>query len=240
MAISQALRVAKVLAYAAGVPPYAAIMRYLLDTATDDAARLRHVNRIAYRGWNVRHAQVESEVLGLLAEIRARGVLRAVEIGTAHGGTLCLLMHALSPGGRLVSVDLPDGDFGAGYPKWKVPLLHALAWGHVDLALLRADSQTQQTRSVVELRLGGQADFILIDGDHSYEGARRDYELYRGLVRPGGLLAFHDIVPGDESKVGGVPRLWKELRELHKARARELVEDWNQGGYGIGLLDVSA
>lgn len=35
-------------------------------------------------------------------------------------------------------------------------------------------------------------DLIFIDGDHSYEGAKRDIDLTSHLVRPGGALAFHD------------------------------------------------
>lgn len=33
---------------------------------------------------------------------------------------------------------------------------------------------------------------LFIDGDHSYEGARADYELFSPHVVPGGILAFHD------------------------------------------------
>jgi predicted O-methyltransferase YrrM len=63
---------------------------------------------------------------------------------------------------------------------------------------------------------------------------RRDYELYAPLVRDGGLIAFHDIVNGREEMVGGVPRFWREVRtELDNPR--EIVESWEQGGYGIGL-----
>ena len=89
-------------------------------------------------------------------------------------------------------------------------------------------------RDRVRRELGGTADFILIDGDHSYAGARRDFELYRELVAPGGMIAFHDIVPGKARDVGGVPTLWRELREQY--RHREFVRDWNQGGFGIGVL----
>lgn len=42
-------------------------------------------------------------------------------------------------------------------------------------------------------RLCGQkADLVFIDGDHRYEPCKRDIELYRPLVRKGGILAGHD------------------------------------------------
>lgn len=39
------------------------------------------------------------------------------------------------------------------------------------------------------------ADFILIDGDHSYEGVRQDIIDYYPLLRPGGIMLFHDYLP---------------------------------------------
>jgi hypothetical protein len=35
--------------------------------------------------------------------------------------------------------------------------------------------------------------------------------------------------------VGGVPDFWREVKEGR--RVREFVESWEQGGYGIGLLE---
>jgi predicted O-methyltransferase YrrM len=75
---------------------------------------------------------------------------------------------------------------------------------------------------------------LFIDGDHSYEGVRRDWELYSPLVRPGGLIALHDIVEGPEWAVGEVPRFWREVRDTLDDVV-ELVESRDQGGYGIGV-----
>ena len=85
--------------------------------------------------------------------------------------------------------------------------------------------------------LGGHSvDFLFVDGDHEYEGVRKDCNLYGPLVRPGGLIAFHDIVPGDEELVGGVPRFWEEFKRSHETI--ELVESWDQRAYGIGVVRV--
>ena len=35
-------------------------------------------------------------------------------------------------------------------------------------------------------------DFIFVDGDHSFEGVLRDFHLYWGFVRSGGIFAGHD------------------------------------------------
>ena len=221
-------------AYLSGVPLYALVMQAALRRAPSDHERVGLARRLAFRGFSLRPYQVEDEIVALLDELRSRGVQRAVEIGTARGGTLALLLRALPTSAHLVSVDLQFGAFGGGYPHWKIPLFHALALGGPKLTLLRGSSQTPEMRRRVEHTLGGQADFVLIDGDHSYEGAAKDFALYRDLVRPGGIIAFHDIVPGSERAVGGVPRLWQELKQRHAHR--EIVKDWQQGGFGIGLL----
>lgn len=38
----------------------------------------------------------------------------------------------------------------------------------------------------------GWADFVFLDGDHSYAGIAADLEAYAPLVAPGGILAGHD------------------------------------------------
>ena len=40
---------------------------------------------------------------------------------------------------------------------------------------------------------GGEAvDFVFIDGDHSVEGLRGDWQAWSPLVAPGGIVALHD------------------------------------------------
>lgn len=38
-------------------------------------------------------------------------------------------------------------------------------------------------------------DFIWIDGDHTYEAVRQDYEDWLPLITQGGIIAFHDSAP---------------------------------------------
>ena len=55
-----------------------------------------------------------------------------------------------------------------------------------------------------------KVDFIYIDGDHNYEGVKKDFEMYSPLVRKGGIIAFHDIVPSGYPKVY---KFWNEVKE---------------------------
>jgi predicted O-methyltransferase YrrM len=221
-------------AYLVGLPGYSAAVHLAGVRAKTPSDWLALTKKLRFRGYSLRAHQVDEEILELLAELLRRRAERVVEIGTARGGTLFLLMRSLPRSARLVSVDLPSGPFGGGYPHWKALLFQSLARQGQRLHLLRGDSHSEDTRDRVSVALDGPADFILIDGDHSYEGAKHDFELYRHLLSERGFLAFHDIVPGPPGKVGGVPQLWQELKGQFEHR--EIVKSWGQRGYGIGVL----
>ena len=59
--------------------------------------------------------------------------------------------------------------------------------------------------------------YVYIDGDHSYSGALRDYNLFWPRLQKGGLMVFHDIVAHGYLDQGlfGVWKLWNELKKKH-------------------------
>lgn len=176
-----------------------------------------------------------SELLKIVAEIKPKTIL---EIGTANGGTLFLLSRVAPEDATIISIDLPGGKFGGGYPKWRSLLYKSFALPNQKIYLLRMDSHKEETLEKVRSILRGRKlDFLFIDGDHTYKGVKQDFEMYSKLVQERGVIAFHDIVPGPKECVGGVPEFWKEIKEFHKIK--ELVECWDQGGYGIGVLYLS-
>jgi len=179
--------------------------------------------------------QIREEFTELLRRVQAIRPLRLLEIGTARGGTLFLFARVAAPGATLVTVDLPHGPFGGGYPLGHVPLLRSFGRDGQKIHLVRADSHAPATLQRVTSLLGGGVDFLFVDGDHTYNGVRLDYEMYAPLVRPGGLIAFHDIVDGPPEAVGGVPRFWDQLRS-GRSHVEEIVADRKQGGWGIGLI----
>ena len=84
---------------------------------------------------------------------------------------------------------------------------------------------------------------FIIDGDHRYEGVRRDFLAYRHFVRPGGIIVFHDIVPDHRARygvdtmrwTGGVPQLWEQLKQQYPHQ--EFIGNPLQDGFGIGALE---
>jgi predicted O-methyltransferase YrrM len=158
-----------------------------------------------------------------------------VEIGTASGGTLFMLTRVASTDATIVSIDLPGGAFGGGYPAWRAPLYRSFAKPGQRVHLFRRDSHEASTLEALRETLGGgMVDFLLIDGDHTYEGVRKDFEMYRALVRPGGMIGFHDIVPHSAESGCEVNRFWNEIRE--SCDSVEIVQDWGAQFGGVGLL----
>lgn len=56
-----------------------------------------------------------------------------------------------------------------------------------------------------------QIDYLHIDADHHYDGARRDWDLYRTLVPNNGVITLHDTT--NYRDPCGVPQLVDEIRE---------------------------
>ncbi len=134
-----------------------------------------------------------------------------VEIGRSKGGSTLLLAAAMTPASRLVSYDLHVKET-AGRES-DAELVDALRrYGLGDrVELVVADSRTVD---------GPAADLVLVDGDHSYEGARADWEAWRERVRSGGHVVFHDAVPDGLARPHeGVVRLMDEIRRTEPSFA---------------------
>ena len=192
-----------------------------------------------FGGVSIRPMQVESEIGAFLETVAAARPRAVLEIGTGRGGTLFLLARAAHERALLMSIDAPEGDAAfCGRPAYKrrERLYGALGRREQRVVYISADSHDQATRSRVLDALDGEAlDLLFIDGDHTLEGVEADFSMYAPLVRSGGLVAFHDIVPGPPEAVGGVPAFWGQIR---RPGSLEFVADWEQGSCGIGVLRV--
>jgi len=176
--------------------------------------------------------QIEAELASLLKHVRELNPSRVLEIGTATGGTLYLWTRLAQPDATIVSVDLPGGNFGGGYSRLRTPVYRRFARPKQKLFLLRADSHEGGTLAEVErLFQGSPIDLLFIDGDHTYEGVKQDWEMYSPLVREGGLVVFHDVAGnyGDTQ----VKRHWDSIKDAFP-HFEYMVHP--RGHYGIGVL----
>jgi predicted O-methyltransferase YrrM len=196
------------------------------------------------RAYSFPPTQVKSEITAFLQRVEGMGARRVLEIGTSNGGTLFLLARASAPDATLISVDLPEGVRGA-YEGWRDALYRAFAAPGQAIHLLRADSHTLDCLRQIRAILKGELlDVLFIDADHEYAGVARDFQMYSPLVRKGGLIGLHDIVADHKTRYGadtgkhsgGVHKFWQELKAVRPAT--ELIENPNQDGFGIGVVQV--
>jgi len=160
---------------------------------------------------------------------------RLMELGTGKGGNLFLLCNAAPIDAEIIALDLRGGSHGAGYPPWKIPLLKSFKLKEQELTLVMADSHKIETQDqIANILDGGLLDVLFIDGDHSYEGVKKDFELYSQFVRPGGIIIFHDIVPHIKDPTCKVNVFWNELKQQYTYL--ELIENINQDWAGIGII----
>lgn len=184
-------------------------------------------------GWyRVRSLQILAEITALAREVEALRPKVILEIGTARGGTALIWAHLAQK--RLITCDVLDkrgfADLVRAFPP---------PGSSCEVSVLIGDSHAPEFADTVRRTLDGDpVDFLFIDGEHTEQGVAQDFAMYGPLVRPGGLVAFHDIVENQPLPTNQVQHFWKLLRAA--GDIRELVNDPNQCGFGIGILRVPA
>lgn len=182
-------------------------------------------------GVSVKPVQNTREITDLCNLLRERGVKNIMEIGTDSGGTLFLFSRIASSYARIVSVNLPYGTLNAWCMKYRNVLYESFATRSQRISLLTANSHENSTLRKVTGALGGEKlDFLFIDGDHSYEGVKQDFEMYSPLVKKGGIVGFHDITGVRNTTVG---RYWRELKKGYRHKEIEYTKG---PGLGIGII----
>jgi cephalosporin hydroxylase len=180
--------------------------------------------------------QQKIEILGFLDLAATVEPKIVMEIGTAQSGTQFLLGQGLLSTEIILAVDLRVRNRR---------LLEAFSRPGLKRTCLVGSSYDPQTVQRVAGVLDGRPiDVLFIDGDHTYEGVKADYEAYAPLVRSGGLIAFHDIIEDHQTRygrssggwAGDVPRFWREVSLGQKTW--EFIADPEQDGMGIGVIEV--
>lgn len=102
------------------------------------------------------------------------------------------------------------------------------------------DSHKPETMQKLHgLLKGGKIDLLFIDGNHSYESVKRDYERYGALTEH--IIAFHDISATVNSDV---LRFWQDLSRgngylaiaINRCNTSVSVKDNKYVDMGIGLI----
>lgn len=144
-----------------------------------------------------------------------------VEIGSARGKAACHIGMALSENGRgrLYAID-PHSRTSWNDPNsvdtFPIMQKNLRDFGVQDwVEIVRSTSQ-EAARSWTR-----PIDILFIDGDHTYDGVKRDFELFLPHLRPNSYVLFHDTLwdlhpehSGSRADMG-VPKFVEELRVRH-------------------------
>ena len=145
--------------------------------------------------------QVREEFTMLAYFLKSFKPHNLLEIG-CKGGSFFMMNHFST--GTKIGVDIED-QFHMN--------MHFYTYQQ-DFSFIQGNSQTVETFNKVSEKCNS-FDFIFIDGDHSYEGVKRDFELYKPLLSARGYIGFHDVDPDHVFKgdAGGgeVYMFWEEL-----------------------------
>ncbi len=147
------------------------------------------------------HSAAEGAALARLAA----GARRVVELGVYEGSSAVVLCRALGAEGELHLVD---------------PFIDATGWAlrpgarasatATRLAVRRAALgdgpkvrwYLERSQDVGRSWSGASVDLVFIDGDHSPEGCREDWEAWQHHVSSAGAVAFHDARAGRPGGAG--------------------------------------
>jgi predicted O-methyltransferase YrrM len=138
----------------------------------------------------------------------AAGAHTIVEIGVAEGGSAWDMRSVMHPDGRLVLIDPYPRVAGINLSSVTARrLVNRLERGSVEWVHALSHDAVRDWR--------GAIDVLVIDGDHSYEATRRDFEDWSPHVAPTGAILFHDAVLGAPwmSMAYGSAQFVAELRE---------------------------
>jgi len=140
--------------------------------------------------------------------VRLLGARRTIEIGVFTGYSALTVALALPEDGHLLACDINDEYTRIGRPYWE-----AAGVAH------KIELQLAPARVTLDARLAagnaGQYDFAFIDADKT--GYDAYYERCLALLRPGGLIAFDNVLWG-----GSVARPAKDAdtAALHALNAK--------------------
>lgn len=130
-----------------------------------------------------------------------------IELGSRSGVSTVAWLHALNgTGGHLTSVDLDVAPEIGTWPHWR----------HI-----QGDDQDAEVIAQLE-----PADIVFLDTSHWYPDTLRELNLYRWLVKPGGILCGHDSElpwPDGAAQADGPYPVKRAVREFVKANGYDVV-----------------
>jgi len=168
------------------------------------AEDLDHIEEIVDRGW-----RLVSTTTGYLSEREARFLMAAAALAPAEGKNLEI---GSFKGRSTVGIAYVTRELGLGKVVAVDPHTSPAS---TDPDLKRAGQTTSYDDFVTNLRTAGVFErveikrayshdlarewkdplrLLWIDGDHTYEGAKADLDMFKPFLQPGAIVAMHDVL----------------------------------------------
>lgn len=159
------------------------------------------------------------ERLALFRFARQGGTI--AEIGSYIGASTCCFSAAFRSAGtgKIICIDTWQNDAMTEGKRdtWEAFLGNTRRYQ--DCIIPIRGYSTEVVQSVMEV--APRLDVLFIDGDHSYTGVKGDWEAYKGFLKSGGLVIFHDygwaegvkrVIHQDviplTNRQGSLPNMW--------------------------------
>ncbi len=197
---------------------------------------LKHELNMAWKRWQMHRCRMPTGLAdsgwALHGLVRSMKPKVCVEIGSAHGFSTCLIGLALHQNlkGHLWAVD-PHviNHWSDDNPEDTFQILQR------NLRRVGVNDRVSIIRKITTEAiddLPNKIDFAFIDGDHSYEGAKQDWEIIAPRMNPFGVVVFHDTL-WDRNADDPYYKMWRR----DGMGVPSLMEELRDAGYPIVTLN---
>lgn len=141
-----------------------------------------------------------------------------LEIGVHNGSSMSYVVTNDKPI-KCYGIDLFDDTYGHYLKNDKISKKRTtlnISKNNVksEVELIKGNSTNNDTINELKKKLeGNKIDVLFIDGDHSYEGVKKDFLNYSDFVRSNGLIILDDFVPTLNGKWPGIRKFAFEMFE---------------------------
>lgn len=227
-----------------------------------------HLKPIVDEAYSLYMPQVKSEITEFYQFLnqhygmsKKSELYNVLEIGTKFGGTFFLWCEMNRSAGLNISIDMDDGGKHGGIDSEKMDTRDR--WfqerfgnckfirgnSHYGDILFEVRDILFENLQIPKKRFRDvSVNFLFIDGDHTYEGVKKDWKMYSPFVKSGGIIAFHDIKITDyhHGRDVYVGEFWEDLTKNRISLDRCLIDNQqyrilefnnpNENWGGIGVL----